>query len=161
MGKLRKSGCRSESVIVLANQNGREEIEVSQLLAIPGNAAKTADSFDIVVFDGVRDKTPEDWCRFFCDLSRQGVLAVVVASERVKVMRTMFFSWTILCLHGLCWMNIPQLVFQMRFSRNAASSSTEPPEMIVLKKENSSLNGSSVWQGKVHDICSTCILVLS
>lgn len=85
MGKLRKSGCRSESVIVLANQNGREEIEVFQLLAISGNAAKTADSFDIVVFDGVRDKTPEDWCRFFCDLSRQGVLAVVVASERVRM----------------------------------------------------------------------------
>lgn len=62
-----------------------EEIQVSELRRIPDNAAETATSFHIVVFDGVRNSTLEDWRGFFCDLSRRGVFAVVVSSEGVRM----------------------------------------------------------------------------
>ena len=60
-------------------------VQVSEMPTVPRNAADTAASYHIVVFDGVRKATLEDWRGFLSGLARHGVFVVFVSSEGVRM----------------------------------------------------------------------------
>lgn len=109
-------------------------------------AKTTAESYDIVVLDGIRESNIEKW-RFFClQLARQGVLVVMVSSEGfrlhigdandIKFLKHFVSSWTLDEYLGACESDELWSTCHEYFDNATATDNVEKRKELLRDKYN-------------------------